>query len=108
MKLSILPLGVYAGILVLAGGAVYEYLIKRHKLDIGHVMQLIVYSYLVGTGLLLMLKGLSFALLGWSILSDMSSGDIRGIVFIGSTCGICLIFYFFVRFLRRKDFDKND
>ena len=107
MDSSILPTGIYAGILLLAVGAVYQYGIKRNKLDIGYVIQLIVYSTIVGNGLIWMLKGFTFAIFGSSKLGDISSEDIRGLTFIGSATGICLISYFFIRFLRQKDSERN-
>jgi hypothetical protein len=92
---------------LLAAGAVYQYFIKRNKPDIGYVIQLIVYSAIIGNGLIWMLKGFTFAVFGSSKLGDISSEDIRGLAFIGSATGICLISYFFIRFLRRKDSEKN-
>ena len=91
----------------MAAGAVYQYFIKRNKPDIGYVIQLIVYSAIIGNGLIWMLKGFTFAVFGSSKLGDISSEDIKGLAFIGSATGICLISYFFIRFLRRKDSEKN-
>ena len=107
MDLSIFPTGIYASILLLAVGAVSQYLMRRNKLDIGYVIQLIVYSAIVGNGLIWMLKGFTFAVFGSSKLGDISSEDIRGLAFIGSATGICLVIYFFIRFLSRKDSEKN-
>ena len=107
MDLSVLPTGIYASILLLAVGTVYQYGIKRNKLDIGYVIQLIVYSAIVGNGLIWMLKGFTFAVFGTSKLGDISSTDIKGLVLIGSLSGISLITYFFVRFLKQKGFDKD-
>jgi len=107
LDLSILPTAIYAGILLLAIGVVYQIGVKRNKLDIGYVIQLIVYSYIAGSGLILMLKGLTFAVFGSSRLGDISPADVRGLVFIGSMSGISLIMYFFFRFLSRRDQDKS-
>jgi hypothetical protein len=107
LSLSILPIGLYAAILLLAIGVVYQYGIKRSKPDIGYIVQLIVYSAIVGNGFIWMIKGFTFAIFGSSKLGDISSADIRGLVFIGSLCGMAMIGYFFLKFLRRKDQDKN-
>ena len=107
MNMSYYPMGIYFGTAILVLAAIYRYGIKRDPPNIGYIMQLIVYSYIVANGLLLMIKGVDFALIGSSFLGTMTLGEIKGIAIIGSLSGIVLLCYLFWKFLKPKGKNKK-
>lgn len=98
------PIGVIFGTIILILSLMDIYLIKHSKCDVFKLITLIVYSYITGYGVYFLAKGI-FYVFDSHILGEFTSGEIKGVVVIGSLSGILLIYYTttkFIEFLTQK------
>jgi hypothetical protein len=108
LDIAVLPIGLYAGLFLLIVGLLAKYGIKWNQIELGFLLQLIIYSCIVGNGLVLMVKGFIFSVSGTSILGIMSSSDEKALMCIGALCGAVIIVALFIKFISHKKPDEKE
>ncbi len=96
------------GVILLIGGAIYRYKIKKYRPnDTGNVLNLIGISFVTSLAILYMLGSIDFFFNEAAIL-DFGVDDLKIAALVGSLIFGYLAFDRFIRFLRNKGRNENE